>query len=74
MLPPLDDSQLGRISHSRPERGRKAVPEQRKRSFPGWYCDRKNSRNAATEVPAVSAFARSGLQMCEKCGLVLSSQ
>ena len=41
--------------------------------FPG-HRVRKNGRNVATEVPAASAFARSGLQMCEKCGLSLLLQ
>ena len=65
--------QLARISHSRPEQGRKALPEQRKRSFPVGHRVREHYRNLATEVPAASAFARSGLQVCEKCGLAPSA-
>ena len=60
---------LARISHRRPERGRKALPEKRNHIFPGWYRVRKNSGNATTEVSAVSAFALSGLQMREKCAV-----
>ena len=53
---------LARISHRRPEQGRTALPEQRERHFSRGHRVCSHGRHAATEVPAASAFARSGLR------------
>ena len=50
----------------RPERGRSALPERRKRQSSSWTPCTFPRRHAATEVPAASAFARAGLQLQRK--------